>query len=1131
MTEPRSVPEASPVARTPPVRRRSSTRGRERDPLLASIIRSKVEASPVRDQTLSRERLLGWLADHADDRLKLIIAEAGYGKTTLLADFARRDVVRCLWYKLESSDGDWVTFINYFIAACREVVPGFAPSTASLLRDMAVMNPSRDIVLGSLISELGALGEAPTMLILDDFHVVDESTDVAEMLGRLLERAPTSLTFLISSRRRPDLQLGRLAAKGELAQLTTDDLRFSPAETEELFASTYGHPLEPDLLRQVDARTEGWGASLQLLYSSIRSRPPAEVRSFIRVMSGAKGSLYDFLAEEVVGHLDPDMQRFVTRTALLQRVDPRYAAAILGASGAAESAEVVRLLMEAEDLGLLGRSSLTSVSRRFHPLLRDFLLGRLDEQTTSDERAEMHRRVAHVAETDDWLTACHHYIQAGDHKDAMRTLADAASEALGSGSWGAATEMLPSIKNVEIPPAVMALEARARAEVNPRAALDLLATVDSSAQPPETRALIRQIQAYACYRAGDFNDLRLHLNELLNDPSTPTSARSIARAYRAMLASHEGATLRDALLLITNLAQAQVRAGHHYYAGVSYHNAAVTALVQGDYRLVVQLAENALLEFQSTGAQHFEAQSTRAMLFTVQRELGVPDGVRQEVAPPLDLRAEGDADAFAEVGATLAVCGDIDPATELIAEARRRTAEGRTDLTAGTAVVWAELLLEVATGRYAAAQALAATATPNAAEVGYLSTWLARISLVALLAGEAEARELAERGIRVAERQGARRFEVRLRIVHAVASEDGPALRRALTVGAGLGALTLLETADAIAIGLYLFDEPPGELTESVRAWPHRWLPALRRALTSSHPPTSFAAARLLAEHGTREDIPRLVAFDRTQRKRLKGRRLARTLLSRVSPSLLVHDLGRVEYETDGRMITLSETRRKSAALLMYLVTRPQHTATREQVLDDLWPDAEPDAAANSLNQTLYFLRRDIDPWYDEHGSANYVSYESEIVWLDPALVTTDSATFADASIGALTGEADAARMAAAVRAYHGRFAPEFEYEEWSLAWRDQLHATYLAVVQALTRHLVAAGNLEGALRECQQALTVDPSSLDIEMQLIWLYGAIGTPAAAMRQYDHFARAYGSDIGAEPPSLAAVLGAGLPTGH
>lgn len=230
-------------------------------------------------------------------------------------------------------------------------------------------------------------------------------------------------------------------------------------------------------------------------------------------------------------------------------------------------------------------------------------------------------------------------------------------------------------------------------------------------------------------------------------------------------------------------------------------------------------------------------------------------------------------------------------------------------------------------------------------------------------------------------------------------------------------------------------------------------------------------------------------------------------------------------------MITLSETRRKSAALLMYLVTRPQHTATREQVLDDLWPDAEPDAAANSLNQTLYFLRRDIDPWYDEHGSANYVSYESEIVWLDPALVTTDSASFADASIGALAGEADAARMAAAVRAYHGRFAPEFEYEEWSLAWRDQLHATYLAVVQALTRHLVAAGNLEGALRECQQALTVDPSSLDIEMQLIWLYGAIGTPAAAMRQYDHFARAYGSDIGAEPPSLAAVLGAGLPTGH
>lgn len=181
---------AGPSAPAERRRRRSTRSGPETDQLLASVIRSKVEAPPVRDQTLARPRLLSWLSDHLGDRVKLIVAEAGYGKTTLLADFARRDVVRCLWYKLETSDRDWVTFINYLIAAGRQAFPGFAPSTASLLREMAAMNPSRDVVLGSLISELPALGDAPIMIILDDFQLVDDSEDVEVILSRLFERAP-----------------------------------------------------------------------------------------------------------------------------------------------------------------------------------------------------------------------------------------------------------------------------------------------------------------------------------------------------------------------------------------------------------------------------------------------------------------------------------------------------------------------------------------------------------------------------------------------------------------------------------------------------------------------------------------------------------------------------------------------------------------------------------------------------------------------------------------------------------------------------------------------------------------------------------------------------------------------------
>ena len=168
-----------------------------------SVIRSKVQPPPVRDSTLERPRLLDWLTLHAGDRVKVIAAEAGYGKTTLLADYARRTDVRCLWYRLETADRDWVTFINYLIAAVREIEPEFGNATAGMLAQIAALNPTVEIVVGSLITELEAVVGAPTMLIIDDFQLVEDGEDVYKILARLFEWAPKSLTFLISSRRTP----------------------------------------------------------------------------------------------------------------------------------------------------------------------------------------------------------------------------------------------------------------------------------------------------------------------------------------------------------------------------------------------------------------------------------------------------------------------------------------------------------------------------------------------------------------------------------------------------------------------------------------------------------------------------------------------------------------------------------------------------------------------------------------------------------------------------------------------------------------------------------------------------------------------------------------------------------------
>ena len=120
---------------------------------------SKVQAPPLREETLARDRLLEWLSVKIHRRAVLLIAEAGYGKTTLLADFSRRTRLRVLWFRLDRGDRDWVGFLAYLVAAVRIHVPDFGASTSALLRETASAAPPLDSVLETFLRELGGLPE------------------------------------------------------------------------------------------------------------------------------------------------------------------------------------------------------------------------------------------------------------------------------------------------------------------------------------------------------------------------------------------------------------------------------------------------------------------------------------------------------------------------------------------------------------------------------------------------------------------------------------------------------------------------------------------------------------------------------------------------------------------------------------------------------------------------------------------------------------------------------------------------------------------------------------------------------------------------------------------------------------
>jgi DNA-binding SARP family transcriptional activator len=1063
--------------------------------------------------------------------LTLVIAEAGYGKTTLLADFSSRATARCLWYRLDPTDADPITWTNYLIAAVREVDPSFGGATQSLLAQIGPGGPPESAFASSFLGELPTLGEAPTILVLDDFQEVDASADARDYIARLLKDAPPWMHFVIAARRRPGLELARLAGRGDVAELSTDDLRFGSNETQELFTHGYGLDLDADVLEAVRGKTKGWAASLQLFQGLVHGRPASAIRAFAMSLSGADSPMYDFLAQEVLNNIDGDLEEFLLRSSLLDRVTAANASALfpdrrgLGP----DAGSLASWIAECDQRGLLTKVSATSEARQLHPLLRDFLLRALSQRHSATEIKRIHASLAHFFEQTDPLAASLHYIEAGQEAEAMTCLERSTMLAMGSGRWGDASRLADRLAGVPAGPAVAAVKARRSLEEGDlEAASALLRGVDVSDSPPEIRASFRNAQLSLGWRSDDQDLMDEALRALQSDTEAPPVMKDIASIF--IDASHLGAQQVSFLSLagrLVSMSDASAAAGLQFFSAVSLHNATVAFLAGGDLMASVRTGESALMAFDELTFKAPEQFSTHSVLAVAYLELG-----NQALSDEHQRQALATGAEFADVSAELAmislVSGDRKSGMAALARTEALLRQGRADaiglLQANMAVAFSSLPAKAAN----AIRLLEPNMTfpVNFGEVLGARTLL---SLAYLLAGDIERCVLvASEAIDESRRRLGRRYEARLRLILAIASEDPIDAANAVTEAALSGQLALLELADAVADHLDMFNAIPPEIEASVAAWPARWLPALRRQLEKGYSPTSRAAARLLDSHGEPIDIGLLRAFARTYRNRGRLGPLGVNLAHRVAPRLEVHDLGRVTFSIGGRAVELATIRRKPAALFMYLLTRPGFTANREQVLDELWPETDPNSASNSLNQSLYFLRREFDPWYEDDLSIDYVAVQGELVWLDSRLVTSDSAEFLAAAHVAMHDRLGPESALTVLMSYRGPFAPEFEYDDWAMSWRTKAHAAFLELSNTALDDAVDRMDLVTARDIATHALDVDSENRDLESKLIWLYWHMGSRAAASAQYQHLASRDRLD-GLEPSPLQAIVSPPKPT--
>jgi LuxR family maltose regulon positive regulatory protein len=295
------------------------------------LVWSKLRPPAPRAGLVSRARLQARLQAGLQGKLCLLGAPAGFGKTTLLAQWcAGAGAGRVAWVSLDEGDNDPTRFWTYVVEAFRTVEPG-----AGGIALQALQRPSADLhrtVLPSLLNELGTI-DSPLVLMLDDYHLVTNAT-CHQTLGFFLDHLPPGVHVALSTRADPPLPLARMRAKGELVEIRFVDLEFTDEEASALLNGSMGLRLAAEDVERLAERTEGWPAGLYLAGLSLRGRQDAS--GFIASFHGDDHHVADYLSAEVLAHQPEEIRAFLLRTSILERLSGPVCDAVLETEGSSE---------------------------------------------------------------------------------------------------------------------------------------------------------------------------------------------------------------------------------------------------------------------------------------------------------------------------------------------------------------------------------------------------------------------------------------------------------------------------------------------------------------------------------------------------------------------------------------------------------------------------------------------------------------------------------------------------------------------------------------------------------------------------------------------------------------------------
>lgn len=390
-------------------RARSGTRGRQRSSSRpVEVIEARIQRPLLRPGTVPREDLVHRLCRTGSGAV-LVTAPAGYGKTTLLSEWAEHDPRPFAWVSVDPAMVDPVVFLTHVAVALDRIEP-VSPAVFDAILSPGASDPTR------IARRLGAairLRAAPFVLALDD---LDRAADplCVDAVTTLIDHLPSGSVLAIAARTLPGVNVARLRAEGRLHEIGADDLSLDADQARQLLLAA-GQRVTKATARELADATEGWPVGLYL--ASLAMRAPGRSREVALSFTGHDRYLTDYVRSEVLSTLSTERQRFLVRTSILERLSGPLCDAVLGRTGSARTLES----LERENL-LLVPLDRERAWYRYHHLFRDVLLDEL-QRREPDRIPELHgRAAAWFRDADSTEEAIEHAYLAGDVDGAAQLL-------------------------------------------------------------------------------------------------------------------------------------------------------------------------------------------------------------------------------------------------------------------------------------------------------------------------------------------------------------------------------------------------------------------------------------------------------------------------------------------------------------------------------------------------------------------------------------------------------------------------------------------------------------------------------------------------------------------------------------